>query len=488
MTSPSGGPGPAGGPAGAHDLREDGRYDDNRYDDNRYDGSRDLGLLLRLLEESQWRERLVERVTLTSPSTARTESGLQVRLAGVLPEQAPLWQPVPVVLPLLARPKAPIVGLRLAGGETAPTAALRVDAAAVQAQLLVRLAHSSPGGSAVAAGLPGGLMQAIAGFSPRRFLVLRERRRSRLGPRPALAEALAQLLREGSGLVLPSARVAELAELAESAGRPIAAATPGAPDPASAAEQVLLAVPTLVPSPRDLEEVTQVVVAYEAAVRAADHAGDLLLLRTLGEAGRLFPLLVATEAVPARPTVVRAVEQRRVRLGLGGWYDDVLPLDAAASYHLELTVEDPSVSVRQVRLRAVDGEAAPTPEHLQADTETVSLYESRPDRPAQVRLLVRVGAARQVLAVIVSVGLLTAGAALAVLVDTRPDAQLSLLTIPTSFAVAVVVTRERTSLAAHVLRVPRLVTLLAFILLWAGVLCQIATVPRRSLIDVLLGG
>lgn len=432
----------------------------------------DVDLTLRLLDRhAAWRERLVETFEFRSTDHVRVRSSYQVRLSRDLlgPWAAdPAVGAVRVRLPLTTRPKRPLVGfnVQVAGGRG--YLPLRSRIASIQAQYIGELVASSPAQPKVAPLLTQALLEAICSFTPGTVVDFEPQRYD---------DALTDYLVEGTGLPVSRKDVArwrhELAEPAEI----LASVLAESPEPKSSSEQFLLAVPLLGPS--SVEEVDGLVMQLRTAILAARDAGDEELLEVLGEYGRRWEVLVDAEVPVDQPFLAKIEEDRPLGVGFGGRCTQRLWVGDAPSYHLEVRLFDSAIAFDdEAHVRDATGVLVEQQrwDGRRITNDAISLYTSDPDRPYFLDLTVRLRSAGpvRVLSGIVSLLAVSAiGLLLVVDLEDQRVEKVAVLSIPTTFAVAVLAIREQTSLASRVQRGRQAAMFVGLVLLWAAAIYQL---------------
>jgi len=446
----------------------------------------DVEFVLGLLERPwTWRQRQVEEMELGSAATAAgssrrvtVTSGYQVRL----PEGAagPGATRARVQLPLTRREKGPYLDLDLSGpGATPVTLTTSSAIAALSARHLVRLATGSPAADQVLAGLPQALLIAVCQATPGGYRAIQDREGRERALEAYLAATLglspaATDLRRWQGLLRGPAAV-----LADRLGEPA--------DETSTAENLLLALPRLVPPPRSAAEVDTLVRGWADAVRAAERARADRFLETLAEYGRRADVVVELEAPLTEAFTVKLTELRPFRLDRQGWFSERFRFDDARSVHLRARVESHWIEIDRHRVRDAGGEEVTFPVLVDelATEKSVVVNSIDPQRPRTVDLQLHLRINADVRSTLLFVGVLAWGAATAALLLPEPRAVgdlvdlLGLLAVPTTFAVSLLLTREESSLAARLQRSLRTSVLLATTVLWIAVVARLARALMR---------
>jgi hypothetical protein len=452
----------------------------------------------RLMDDpSIWRHRLVEELELGRGDHVRVSSSYHVELPPDLIDEfanGGAADHVRLLLPLTMRPKQPLLRFDLVGPVGAPsTLLLRSVIASIEADYLGALAASSAAGDHLTQTLPRDLLRAICDFTPDVFREFEEHQRSRVGrvvrtrtgDRRSI-EAYRSYLSDGLHIDVERADVERWLEKQALAGSTLARALDETPDPYSSAEQVLLALPRLIEAPVSPADVDVLLDDYIEAVRSAESADDGTFLVALGDYGKRWEVVVETELPLGRAATVRLTEdrplhtaRRRFRLNEVA---HVFALGEAGSAHVEVHVSDHRVGIHSFDVRELSPARRPVRippwEGVRRTAEFLSLYSSQPDRPYFATLHVSLlpathvrWTARLILALAVTAALLAG----ILQPDTATDqlVLMTLLTFPTTFAVALLLLRESTALAVRLQLTTRLLTVVATALLWVVVFARL---------------
>lgn len=432
------------------------------------DLTRTTAFTLALLDDTwRWRQRVVEELELSSSDHVLVTSSFQLEFPPQLIDpflggSRTSW--VKVLVPLVTREKRPLLGFEVAGPGGAPAHLIRrASIAAIAAEYLGRLAASSPARVA-APGLPGPLLEAICVTTPTIYREFEANARDR-------PEALASYLSDGLGFGVPQREAARWAEEQADVARLLVAALREPASPHSSSEHVLLALPRLEPRPRTVGEIDRLLAGYRRAVLAAAQVDDRALLGALAEYGRRYELILELAAPLDEPFSVKVVEQRPLELRRRGWTSHRFGLRDASSFHFEARATDLTIELADFSVHDLEGRPIGIPplEGARYTREFLALSSSDPDRPAAVEVGLRLRPTRDVRITRTFVAALAWAAALAAVLvpaDASFVEVLNLLSVPTTFAVALVLLREESSLALRLQRPSRLALLVAIAVLW----------------------
>ncbi len=161
-----------------------------------------------------------------------------------------------------------------------------------------------------------------------------------------------------------------------------------------------------------------------------------------------------------------------------GWTRQRVALGDARSAHAQFHLADHAVEIHGFDVRDPQGRLRGVPyiQGVRETPEALALYSGDPDRPyyVDVELSLRPATDLRVVTVALEV-LIVLATAVAISARGRDlTATLGLLAVPTTFSVALLLVRERSSLAARLQRFSRLRLLLEVGALWAVVLARIA--------------
>jgi hypothetical protein len=424
----------------------------------RADLTDDLDLTLALLDAPwDWRHRLHERLEVGPSHHLRVTSDFQFELPPGLMQHfvAAGTTRVRALLPLTMRPKRLLIGFRLEGPIGEPVyRLLRPSIAAIQAEYLRTVVERSPAAQPLAAALPGGLREAICVFTP----AIAERIIDDHWP---TVEGLAEYLRQGLPFNVDPADVERWHDDTGDVGALLSEAVGEARDPYSSSENILLALPLLDPPPSSPAEVDAVVTAYRHGIEAAAAAGDLTALALLCDYGKRWEVIVEAEAPLDEPFSIRVLEERPVEVRWRGWIDDIVALGDARTVHVEARVTDPDLEIATYDVSQLDALpiGIPVLEAVRDTPEVFAVYTSEEERrPHFVEVRLRLRLRRHILLARWAIEALVLSAALAALLyphDRDPVGAMGVITLPATFAVAVLLTRETSPMTGRIERFSR---------------------------------
>jgi hypothetical protein len=449
------------------------------------DLSESLDFTLTLLGSTTWRQRLVERIELASSTHARATSIYQIDFP---PETIEDFFPaatgqVNVILPLTTRPKRPLLRFQIDGPQGASASLLsRTSIAEIEEEYLEVLLKRADLVGLLAGGLPRDLLKAICQFTPGVYDSVRT-------TRDRAADLAGYLDTQLSFPVTPSNVKAWLGP-SDAAARILVPALGEPPEKRSSSECVLLALPVMESPPASAIEVATIVESYHVALQSIAEREDVAadtdeaeagreFLSVLAEYGRRWELLVEVEVPLHKPAQLRVVEDRPLGLESGGWARQLVAFGDAASAHVEISVFDPNVAVVDYEVRNLVGECVGFPplEAARKTDDVLSIYSSDRTRPYFAYFRVRLRTARYVRWTAVATCLVTSSAAAAaavVEVDSEFVEKLTLLTLPATIAATVMLAREATTLATHLIRGLRFALAVSLLVLWLVVLVRIS--------------
>jgi len=458
------------------------------------------------------RRRVVDQFTLLSANRAKLARSVNWGpLDGLLTTVVPgtgrvdtrgqLPAEVSVLLPISTMPKRALVAFDLSGpGDSSVHLMPYSTSVAIQGNVVALLAASI--------GVPATapvrrVVDAISRFRPGKLSgnyprlaptgrALRPWRRAS----PLPAASLRGYLGRAADLWVPEPTVSRWSGLVAPAQQALGAALDEPFDPLCSAGTLLLATgelwrdPDVPASPTvdDIEGYLAAFVAWVADLEAAGPDGQPVL-STVAEYGRRWEALAAVTLDPYRPSLIKMTEERRAilmrrppppsRETRGWWWKGptralaltnpaaIVDLDPGGpgSYHVSIGTDDSSIEISHPTV--LDLYDRPVEriyvEDVQDNREVYAYYTTDVRRPSRARLAVGLSISPDVSRVTVTILVLMAMAVglAATPVTLAPDA-IAVITIPSSFAATILLTRERSSLAAWVLG-PAKTTLLALL-------------------------
>lgn len=289
---------------------------------------------------------------------------------------------------------------------------------------------------------------------------------------------LVAYLSDGLSFAVSEQDVCKWSKWQDEAASTLASALREPPRPYSSSERVLLALPMMEPRPTSSDDVDHVVKRYVTAIRHLQEADDQPLLDALADYGRRWEVIVETVVPLGEPSTVTLLEDRPLGLQRDGSCTQRVVMGDARSFHLEARVTDHTVEIADFQVHDLDGEILGVPrlEAARQTSESLALYSSQPDRPfhADVTLWLRPVTEVRATAWLV-LGLAWLAVLGAWLVPGGQDlvGALGVLTLPTTFAVALVLIRDQSSLAARLQRRTRFVLSAAIGVLWVVALVRL---------------
>lgn len=456
--------------------------------DTYLDLAADERMPLALLSDQSWKQRLVERMELGWADRVTIESRYQLVLSPevVVEATGDLIGPdrpayVRTLLPLFTRPKTPFVDLRFAADKCPhPHLVPRGPTAQIQTAFVAEQRYHSPANrDALQIGLSDELLLAICTAIPRfadSYLALEQYQEQPV-------QAIAQYLSEGLGWKVDSDFVRRPLEVAQEAGALLSIALNEEPDPLSASENVLLALPFLEKRPTSPVELFQIVKAYRRALQAISDVQDQALLSLVAEYGRRWEVLLDTTVPINEPFTLGVRQDFPLRLSKKfrnpAALTQRLNPGQASSYHLQVRANDQSIRLgEKYELREVVHPSlgpgrligVPLIDGDMLQDETLVVYTADPQIPYTVDLVLPLIPARDVAIPLSVTKWLTASAIVtALLVDGGRDllSGLAIILIPITFVAAFVLTREQSSLASLLQSRARTWLAVAVALLWA---------------------
>ncbi|ADP79193.1 hypothetical protein [Pseudofrankia inefficax] len=440
------------------------------------------------------RRRVVDQFTLLSANRAQLARSVNWGpLDGLLTSVVPptgridttghLPPEVSVLLPISTLPKRALVGFNLSGpGDTAAHLMPYSTSVAIQGNVVALLAAGI--------GLPPSapvrrVIDAISRFRPGKFSGNYPRLAPSKGRRPLSLGTLHTYLGQAAELWVPEAALRQWSVLVKPAQEVLMTALDEPFDALCSAGTLLLATGELWrdpdgpdnPTADEVEGHLAAFVSWVAELRAAGPDAEPVL-STVAEYGRRWEALAAVRLDPYQPSLIKMTEERRAilcrrppppsRTTPGWWWRRparalaltnpvaLVDLDPGGpgSYHVSIGTDDSSIEISHPAvLDLYDREIERIyVEDVQHNREVYAYYTTDVRRPSRARLSVGLSlspdVSRVTVALLVLMALAVGLAALPVRLG--PDA-VAVITIPSSFAATILLTRERSSLAAWVL-------------------------------------
>lgn len=491
------------------------------------DLSGDLDVALRLMASSEeWRLRTVEQISVDTARFATRHRSLMVEpLQGVIGVDGARVQQARVALPIERLPKAPLLGYDVTVDGHPAYVVPRGATAEIEAAHVIRLAEDEGVGTTEGV---AEFIKAIAEFTPypwvrvrrrhvffrRALLVYLQEGLALLSPAQPSQQSRTDRAREWleSAIVVPFAlwllkrfpglrgrypwtpraprtpfalsprQVKDLRTQSGTIGGILRSALGEGQSRTSSADNPLLAVPLLAQTDHisqwsDIPKAVHALHTFvEDLARQVSHPRESAALVALADFGRRWETVVYCDVPLDRPFVVTSQRQVPVRVAKwGSWVRQPVEIRDARSNHIVIRVRDEAAEIARAELRGLDDERL---EHtllngLARSSEHYALYSSEPDRDRRGTINIRLKVARSirfsatVIHVItwVSVGI-TAYLGFRHSLD---SSALAVVVVPTTFGAALVLTRERTSLARRLQWVTRWGTPLAVLALWVVV-------------------
>ncbi len=420
-----------------------------------------------LLSDASWKTRGVEEITVGSALSMTSRRSYQCADVGAaLGSLRPRARTATLLLPVTTLPKRPLLGFDVSVPDRQvaflpPRAAL----AEIEAEFVLSLARQT---GVVATPALRTLIVAVCGFTPGSWTLL--------GTKRPLTDRLAHFVTANTGWHLDRDLVATWIDAQRPARELLARALGLPPDNASSSENPALAMPfvrtALGIGPHDVLGLIEEYTAFVRRCASAPESLPFAAHAVLAEYGRRWELMVECTVPLDGPFIVRVAERRPLELSRRGHATFDVTVGDAVSNHTVVRVADESVRIRtgSVEQRAVDDLRLPDGyfDNVRETAEEVALYTASEAREYRMFLRLRL-ATTQGLPTVVLVVALTLLSALLMVSEWRrlSAADLAVLVIPTTFAASLAVTRERTTLAAHLQRARRAWLVMSIAALWA---------------------
>ncbi|ONH60275.1 hypothetical protein CcI49_12940 [Frankia sp. CcI49] len=396
------------------------------------------------------------------PGTGRLDT------AGRLPPE------VCLLLPISTLPKRALVGFDLVGPGGSDAHLMPYGTSvAIQGNLIALLAE------AAGCPLPGParrVVDAISRFRPGRLTGNLPQLAPR-GDRPLSFEAVRTYLDAEADLVVPAPTLRSWQELLEPAQSLLGRALDEPFDPLSSADTLLLAVGELwrdpdVPTPLEIGHIEYYLREFTTWIGELSLAGAAAtpVLSTVAEYGRRWEALAAVIVDPYRPCLIKMKEERRTILARRHpvrdgqvpmrqrWLTPVALVDidpgGPGSYHVSIGTDDSSIELSTpITVDLWHRRIARTyVEDVHGNREVYAFYSTDARRAARARLVVGLSVSPDVWRVAAAIGILMSlTVALSALPFQLGADAVAVVAVPSSFAATVLLTRERSSLAAWVL-------------------------------------
>ncbi|HWL35939.1 MAG TPA: hypothetical protein VNQ77_07075 [Frankiaceae bacterium] len=419
-----------------------------------------------LLANGEWKKRGVEEITIGSAQSVESRRSFQCAdLGDALGSLRPRGAThASVVLPLTTLPKRPLLGFDVSAPDrTVANLPPRGALAELEAGFVCRLADA--GGIRVDDTMRL-LITKICEFSPGRW--------TRWYPDLPYETRVAGYVESQTGWRLADDVVKQWLDAVAPARASLADAVGLPPDPDSSAENPVLVVPLVQAvagiGPDDVLPLLRRYARFVERCTALDHVEPFAPHAMLAEYGRVWEVMIECTVPLDGPFIVRMSERRSLNLSGDGVADLEVTTGDALSNHTVVRVIDENVCLGKPDAIAIDGSPLREDEFdsVRFTAEEVATYASGPDREYRIKMQIpltvvgHVGATNTVVAALtlLSIVLVLRGW------SAIDAADLAVLVIPTTFAASLAVTRERTTLASHLMGRSRLVVLVLTTLLW----------------------
>lgn len=415
-----------------------------------------------------WRVRVVESLTVGSARLCSRHRSLQVAPLSIAVNDRMGVDParqVRVLLPVELLEKRPLLDFDVTVDQRPAYLPPRATISQLEADYFSALAARQ--GVELTA-LAHDLVFAICDFTPttwQHFALHRHRgRRSR---------AMARYVKEGLAASLEAGEMRRVRAAADRLAERLRVAN-GQYRWWSSVDEPLLAVVGL--AGRCGTDADTLVQAFADLLSAADDlAGSgedgAHALAILADYGHLWQAFVAADVPTDRPFIITTERQEPVRVSwTRGRARQALSLADAGSNHLTLGTSDENVELGHVTLLDHRSQPLGLVTGLRQSRERYAVYLSEPDRAKRGTLVFRLRAPLSISSVSTLVAAVTwvavaVSVCLSVHCSLKPDA-LAVLTVPTTFAASLLLTRERNSLARRLQWKSRLVTWIGMAALW----------------------
>ncbi len=436
-------------------------------------------LTFALLDDTRyWRERLVCELALGDSDHVRCRSAYQLRLPLDLVRNVdPSVRPgdlVRLVLPLAMRPKRLLLGVDFEGPDGAPCVLLlREDGSSLETEYLAYLSgvtvatdtHRDPEVRSVIETVWFGLCSYThdlwRSHEPNWW------RRKFTRKSAQRVNALTSYLSAALGWQPTKVQIeAWLSALKPAAALLVKALDEPANDD-SPSECVLLAIPHMTLLPGGPEEVDELVREFVASVAAMDQRAR----RALAEYGRRWVVFLDVVLPVDQVSKVALSEQLPWVGSPSARLDQEIVFGDARTTHLEVRAVDNAVLLRYPVVVDLHGKSVRAINSLRETADAIAIYSSFEERPlfARVRVQAKVRLAHRLLPWVLLGMNVLAGLAVRDLPEATGGSfedALALLTLPLTFASALVLSRESTPLADRLLQRSRYVLGASVLILW----------------------
>jgi len=441
------------------------------------------GLTFALLDDTRaWRERSVHEFVLRDSDHVESTLTYQIRIPlELLRRYAPQVESgdrVRLLLPYTVRPKQLLLNVEFFADQgPAVSLLLRQEAAELQAQYIAHVDGRSLGDQV----LGGSLWLAISAYTTASWLEHLAHAKSRRFPRIARssgarcrADALVGYLNADLDLGIQRRHVVGWLQQLEPVRTLLVESLGEEPDPVSASECILLAIPFMPYKPDRIAEVDLLVVEYCCAIETMSHRTR----QVVAEYGRRWEAIVEMTVVADAINFIGLSEQRPWLDSPSSTMKQEIAFGDSTTTHVEIRAADHGVVITKPTISDLTGQRLgfAVGDAMRETADAVAIYASDSKRPYFAAISVRVRVRRsQRLLIWWLLVLIIAGAvvALALPEDAHLVDSLALLIFPITLAGAIVLARDSTSLAERLLRGRRALLAVAIGILWAITLARV---------------
>jgi hypothetical protein len=389
-----------------------------------------------------------------------------------------LGDEVRLLLPFTIRPKDLLLNVDFAGVRGAPAALLlRQEAAELQAQYIAhvdgRPLSAQPLGGALWIGVSAYTKSAwrehVARTRPWWF-----RRKTSKGRDRWRIAALTSYLNSDLALAIDRADVSRWLGKLDGARQLLVDALEEGPDPESASECVLLAIPFMPFRPQRIRDIDTLVSEFDTAVQSMSADAR----QVVAEYGRRWEAVVDTTVPVGVVCSIKLSEQRPWLGAPSSTMEQEIAFGDATTTHVEIRAADHGVVLDRPTISDLVGErvGVAVGDSMRQTEDAIAIYASDSVRPYFARVSVRARVRFGVRVLILwLLALIAAAGLVAVQLPEDDDLvdSLSLLTFPLTLAGALVLTRETTTLAERLLRRWKTGLVVAVALLWTIALVKL---------------